>query len=175
MSQSLTLARPYARAAFALARDAGQLPQWADALAFSTRVAADPRVSALLGHPALSAEQAVSLLVPQTADGKFADFLALLAENRRLPQLAEIAGLYAQLRAEAEHVTQASVTSAKELSDADEATLVAALERRFGGKVQLACATDESLIGGAVIAVGDVVIDGSLKGKLARLESALIH
>jgi len=175
MSQSLTLARPYARAAFALARDAACLAEWADALAFSTRVAADPQVSALLGHPALTAEQAVSLLVPQAADSKFSEFLALLAENRRLSQLAEIAGLYAQLRAEAEGIIQATVTSAKTLSDAEETQLVVALERRFGGKIQLACATDESLIGGAVIAVGDVVIDGSVKGKLARLQSALIH
>jgi len=175
MSQSLTLARPYARAAFALARDAGSLPEWADALAFSARVAADPKVSALLGNPALTAEQAVSLLVPQKADSKFSEFLTLLAENRRLPQLAEITGLYAQLRAEAEGVIQATVTSAKTLSDAEEAQLAAALERRFGGKVELACAVDESLIGGAVIAVGDVVIDGSVKGKLARLQSALIH
>jgi len=175
MSQSLTLARPYARAAFALARDAGALPKWADALAFSAQIAAHPQVSALLGNPALSAQQAVSLLLPQAADEKYSGFLTLLAENRRLPQLAEITGLYAQLRAEAEGVTQAVVTSASELSNAEEAQLIAALERRFGGKVQLASAIDESLIGGAVIAVGDVVIDGSVKGKLARLQSALVH
>jgi len=175
MSQSLTLARPYARAAFALARDAGRLPEWADALAFSARVAAEPTVSALLGNPALTSQQAVTLLAPQAADGKFSEFLTLLADNRRLPQLAEITGLYAQLRAEAEGVTQAVVTSASALSDAELATLTAALERRCGGKVQLETKIDESLIGGAVIALGDVVIDGSLKGKLARLQSTLIH
>jgi len=175
MSQSLTLARPYARAAFALARDAGQLNGWADALAFSARVAAEPKVAALLGNPALTEAQAVSLLAPPAEDGKFADFLALLAENRRLAQLPDIVALFAQLRAEAEGVTQAAVTSARELSLDDEQQLIAALQRKFGGTIELASAIDESLIGGAVIAIGDVVIDGSIKGKLARLHSALIH
>ncbi|ATD66113.1 MULTISPECIES: F0F1 ATP synthase subunit delta [Luteimonas] len=175
MSQAMTIARPYARAAFAIARDGGQFAPWSDALAFSARVAADPQAAALLGHPALSHDDAVALLAPEGADARFAEFLALLATNGRLAQLPEIAGLYEELRAEAEHVVLATVTSATELPEAEVEQIRAALKRRFGREVQVETAVDASLIGGAVISAGDVVIDGSLKGKLARLQSALAH
>jgi F-type H+-transporting ATPase subunit delta len=169
MSQALTLARPYARAAFSLARDAGTLPAWSQALAFAARVAADPQVAAVLGHPKLSAADAVALLAPDGAGEAFGNFLGLLFDNRRLSLLPEIAGLYDELRFEAERVVKAKVTSA-ELE-----TIKAALRRRFGRDVEVEAAVDESLIGGAVIDAGDVVIDGSIKGKLGRLEAALSH
>ena len=175
MSQSLTLARPYARAAFSLAQDSGSLPAWSDALAFAAQVAADPRVSGLLGNPNLSDADAVTLLSPQAADEAFGRFLALLAENRRLPLLPEIAGLYDTLRFDAERVVKATVTSAIELPASELETIKAALARRFGRAVEIETAVDASLIGGAVIAAGDVVIDGSLKGKLGRLGAALSH
>ena len=175
MSQALTLARPYARAAFSLARDAGTLPAWSQALAFAARVAADPQVAALLGHPKLSAADAVALLAPDGAGEAFANFLGLLFENRRLPLLPEIAGLYDELRFEAERVVKAKVTSAVILPLAEMEKIEAALKRRFGRDVEIETAIDESLIGGAVIDAGDVVIDGSLKGKLGRLETALSH
>ena len=175
MSQALTLARPYARAAFALARDAGTLPAWSDALALAARVAADPRVSALLGNPKLTRADTVALLAPEGAGETFANFLGLLFENRRLPLLPEIAGLYDGLRSEAERVVKARVTSAAALPAAELETIKAALRRRFGRDVELETAVDAGLIGGAVIDAGDVVIDGSLKGKLGRLQAALSH
>ena len=175
MSQALTLARPYARAAFSLARDAGTLPAWSQALAFAARVAADPQVAALLGHPKLSAADAVALLAPEGAGEAFGNFLGLLFDNRRLPLLPEIAGLYDELRFEAERVVKAKVTSAVILPLAEMEKIEAALKRRFGRDVEIETAIDESLIGGAVIDAGDVVIDGSLKGKLGRLETALSH
>ena len=175
MSQALTLARPYARAAFAIARDAGKLPGWSDALGFAARVAADPRVAALLGHPRLGRDDAVALLAPDGADAVFADFLGLLFDNRRLPLLPEIAGLYDELRLESERVIKAKVTSAAALPAAELESIKAALKKRFGREVEIETAVDASLIGGAVIDAGDVVIDGSLKGKLGRLEAALSH
>lgn len=171
----MTIARPYARAAFALARDDGQFAQWSDALAFAARVAADPQAAALLGHPALSDEDAVALIAPQDVDGKLAGFFALLAGNGRIAALPEIAGLFEELRADAEHIVRATVTSATAMPDAEVEAIRAALVRRFGRQVQIETAVDAHLIGGAVIAAGDVVIDGSLKGKLARLQSALAH
>lgn len=175
MSQALTLARPYARAAFAIAKDAGAFAAWSDALGFAARVAADPQASVVLGHPALAREQAVELLSPEGAAPAFRDFLALLADNRRLVLLPEIAGLYEELRAEAEHVVKATVTSATVLPSGELDTIKAALKQRFGREVEVETAVDESLIGGAVIAAGDVVIDGSLRGKLSRLQTALAH
>ncbi len=173
MSQNLTLARPYARAAFALARDAGRTEPWSQALAFAARVAADPQVSALLGHPLLSAADAAGLVAIDGADEAVQRFLALLADNRRLALLPEIAGLYEELRADADRVVKAKVTSASDLPAAELESIKAALVKRFGRQVEVETAVDASLIGGAVIDAGDVVIDGSLKGKLARLQNAL--
>ena len=134
MSQSLTLARPYARAAFAASSNDGRAASWSQALAFAAQVAADPRVQALLSHPQLE-----------------------------------------QLRAEAEQIVKARVTAASELPAAELESIRAALKRRFGREVEIETAIDPSLIGGAVIDAGDVVIDGSLKGKLERLQGALAH
>ncbi len=173
MSQYLTLARPYARAAFAAASGAGQAAAWSQALALVTRIAADPTVEALLNHPQLSAADAASLLAVDGAGDEFGRFIELLASNRRLPLLAEITGLFEQLRAEAEHIVKARVTAANELPASELESIRLALKRRFGREVELETAIDESLIGGAVISAGDVVIDGSLKGKLSRLQSAL--
>lgn len=173
MSQNLTLARPYARAAFSLARENGQTAQWSQALAFATRVAADPQAQVLLAHPQLSSADAVALVAPEGANEDFVRFLGLLSENRRLPLLADIAGLFEQQRAEAERVVKAKVTAASALPPGELDTIRAALRKRFGREVEIETAIDESLIGGAVIDAGDVVIDGSLKGKLAQLQTAL--
>jgi len=175
MSQALTLARPYARAAFSLARDAGSLPAWSDALAFAAHVAADPRVASLLGNPNLTQADAVGLLAPEQPNPVFGDFLGLLFENRRLSLLPEIAGLYDELRSEAERVVKAKVTSAVILPLVEMGKIEEALRRRFGRDVEIETAIDESLIGGAIIDAGDVVIDGSLKGQLGRLRTALSH
>ena len=175
MSQALTLARPYARAAFSLARDAGALPVWSDALAFAARVAVDPQVAAALGNPKLTSADAVTLLAPEGANEAFGNFLGLLFDNRRLTLLPEIAGLYDALRFDAERIVKAKITSAVLLPLAELDSITAALKRRFGRDVEVETALDESLIGGAVIDVGDVVIDGSLKGKLARMQAALAH
>ncbi|WP_140727224.1 F0F1 ATP synthase subunit delta [Pseudomonas sp. Hp2] len=175
MSQALTLARPYARAAFAVARDEGGLAAWSQALRFSAQVAADPRVAGLLANPELDRSQAIALLAPEAAGESFVRFLGVLAQAGRLALLPEVAGLYDQLRAEAERVVKATVTSAGELSQAELDKIVAALKKRFGREVEVTTAVDASLIGGAVIDVGDVVIDGSLKGKLARLQNSLAN
>ncbi|MFN3841864.1 MAG: F0F1 ATP synthase subunit delta [Rehaibacterium terrae] len=176
MSHAITLARPYARAAFALARDHGGLPAWSQALGFAAQAVSDARVAALLGHPKLAHEALVDLISPPgEVDPVFRRFLATLAENRRLPLLPEIAALYEQLRAEAERVVKARVTSATALDAAALDKLKASLKRRFGREVELTTAVDPALIGGAVIDAGEVVIDGSLRTKLARLQSTLAH
>ncbi|WP_457096786.1 F0F1 ATP synthase subunit delta [Lysobacter sp. P5_B9] len=175
MSQALTLARPYARAAFALARDTGAYAPWSNALAFAARVAADPQVAGLLGSPKLTNADAVSLLAIDGASDAMRSFLDLLAVNRRLALLPEIAGLFEELRAEAERVVKARITSATAMGDGELEGIKAALKKRLGRDVEIETAVDASLIGGAVIDAGDVVIDGSLKGKLGRLQSALTN
>lgn len=175
MSQALTLARPYARAAFSLAQEGGHAASWSQALGLAARIAADPQVAALLGNPKLTHADAVTLLSTDDAGGNFGNFLALLADNRRLPLLPEIAGLFEELRAEADRIVKAKVTSATELPAGELDTIKAALKKRFGREVEVETAIDASLIGGAVIDAGDVVIDGSLRGKLSRLQTALAN
>ena len=173
MSQTLTLARPYARAAYQAARETGTTTAWSEALAFAARVAADPRVDTLLGDPRLSRADAVALLSPTGASEGVGGFLGLLAQNGRMKLLPEIAGLFEQFRAEAEKIVRAKITSAAPMTQAELDTLVAALKRRFGREVEVEASIDESLIGGAVIDAEEVVIDGPVKGKLARLSAAL--
>ena len=134
MSQALTLARPYARAAFGAGHDQGRLDAWSQALAFSAQVASDPRVSGLLLNPQLADGDAVALLAPPDADAAYTRFLALLAQAGRLPLLVEVAGLFEQLRAEDQRVVRATVTSATALSASQVEDLRAALKRRFGVK-----------------------------------------
>jgi F-type H+-transporting ATPase subunit delta len=174
MSNALTLARPYARAAFALARDHGRLPQWSSLLGFAATVAADPRVRSLLSHPLLVTEQLTELLLPPgEIDPNFRQYIALLAENDRLTLLPEIAGLYEQARADEERTLRVRITSAVPLSADDIERLAAPLRSRFGREIVVSHDTDPALIGGAVIDAGEVVIDGSVRGKLARLEARL--
>lgn len=175
MSQALTLARPYARAAFSLAQGNGASASWSQALGLAARIAADPQVAALLGNPRLTHADAVTLLSTDSAGESFGNFLALLADNRRLPLLPEIAGLFDELHAEANRVVKAKVTSATELPAGELDGIRIALKKRFGREVDIETAVDASLIGGAVIDAGDVVIDGSLKGKLERLQTALAN
>jgi F-type H+-transporting ATPase subunit delta len=173
MSNALTLARPYARAAFALAHEHGRLPAWSGLFAFAALAVADPRVGSVLGDPKVPAQALVELLAPDAADVEFRSLLALLAENRRLALLPEIAGLYETLRAEQERVVKAKVTSAVALDAAQIEQIKRSLGKRFGREVAVETALDPALIGGAVIDAGDVVIDGSVRTKLARLGAAL--
>lgn len=176
MSQAFTLARPYARAAFALAREHGDLGGWSKALAAAAQLSLDHRVVGLVEHPSLSADEAAGLVAPPgDLSASFLQFLAVLAENRRLVLLPEITALFEVFRAEAQKIVRAKVTSATLLDAVAVSKLRDALRARFHQDVELETAIDEGLIGGAVIDTGDVVIDGSVRGKLARLESALTH
>jgi F-type H+-transporting ATPase subunit delta len=174
MSHALTLARPYARAAFALARDHGRLPQWSSLLGFVATVASDERVRSLLRHPLLAADELLGLLLPPgDIDPNFRQFVEVLAENGRLPLLPEIAALYEQARADEERTVRVRITSATPLSDDELQRLAAPLKARFGREVVVSHDTDPELIGGALIDAGEVVIDGSIRGKLQRLQAQL--
>jgi F-type H+-transporting ATPase subunit delta len=118
-----------------------------------------------------------SLFVRQDepSDSAFARFLGVLADNRRLRELPEIAALFEQMKREAEHVLKVHVRSAVPLDDGEAARLVEALKRRFNSDIQLERSVDPSVLGGAVIDAGETVIDGSLKSRLAKLETALTN
>lgn len=175
MSQTTTLARPYARALFMAAKEAGIQNEVSAALAFSAYAVGIPRVTDLLGDPRISAVQLLDLIGHPEAPDTVRGFLAVLAENGRLALLPEVYALYQALRAESERVLKATVTSAEPLSADSLRSLTEALKRRFGGEVDVSTAVDAALIGGAVIDAGDVVIDGSVRNKLQRLNASLAN
>jgi len=176
MSQTLTLARPYARAVFKMAREQQRMPQWSNLLNWSARAVAEPAVQSLLGNPGVSPQALTGIVVPPgDIDPLFQQFLSVLADTRRLDVLPEIAGLFDALRAEEERTVRATITSANPLAEDEVAKLRASLVKRFGREVVVTTAVDPALIGGAVIDAGDVVIDGSLRSKLERLGAALAN
>jgi F-type H+-transporting ATPase subunit delta len=176
MAERLTIARPYAKAAFEAARASKQLAAWSRALMATAAGVADPAVQALLGSPRLPKSQLAQIFI-ELVEGEIgangANFIRLLADNRRLGLLPEIAQGFEALRAEAERTVEASVVSAAPLDDAARAALVSALKKRLDREVTLKCETDPRLIGGAVIRAGDLVIDGSVRSKLERLSHVL--
>jgi F-type H+-transporting ATPase subunit delta len=173
--EPLTLARPYARAAFELASEQHALGEWASKLAFAAEVADDAQTASLFGDPRIAPAQLASLFLPEgePTDSPFARFVGTLAENHRLRALPEIAALFEQLKREAEHVLKVRVRSAAPIEADEVARLREALKRRFNRDIELEQALDPSVLGGAVIDAGEMVIDGSVRGRLARLESAL--
>ena len=177
MAQAITLARPYARAAFEVAHEAGALAVWSQALSFAAEVAKDARVVDLNGDPRVLSAQLVALHLPEgsTADSAFGKFLGEMAEHRRMTLLPEVADLYETYKRESESQLLVKVTSAMALETAQTEQLKASLKRRFKRDIDLETQVDPSLLGGVVIDTGSEVIDGSARGRLARLASALTH
>ena len=178
MAEKTTIARPYAQAAFDLAQGAGDLKGWSAMLQFVAMVAEDATMNCLIGNPSVQRDKLVNLIIDICGDklneaGK--NFVRVLGENKRLDVLTEIAVLYEQQRAEAEKSVEAEVTSAFKLSDAQIARFAEALKKRLGRDVHLVAKIDESIIGGAIVQAGDLVIDGSVSGQLNKLSHALMR
>jgi F-type H+-transporting ATPase subunit delta len=172
MAYKTTIARPYAKAAFEEARADGGLAAWSDALHVAADVVGDARVQQLLGNPHVTPEELAQLIVGIAGERlgeQGRNFVLTLADNRRLECLPEIATLFDELKDAAQGVADVTVTSAVPLNEAQQGRLREALARRLKREVRLHCATDPSLIGGAVVRAGDLVIDGSLRARLERM------
>lgn len=171
-----TLARPYAEAVFRLARERKSLGPWSEMLKLAAAVARDPQMNRLIDNPRVPRERFVEFFLDvcgKKLDPDGANFIRLLTENRRIQLLPEIAALYETLRAEAETRVEAEVVSAAAVSAEQLQTIAAALKKRLGRDVSLATRLDPSLVGGIVIRAGDLVIDGSVRGKLGALATHL--
>ena len=176
MAELTTLARPYAKAAYLFAREQQKLPQWERALGLLAQVVEEPAMVAFLGRPELDAAKRVQALAGvcgDALDGAQANFLTLLAEHHRLGLLPHVFAAYRALLAEAEQTVDVELVSAYALDDAATQKLVAALKKRLGRQVRINSRVDASLLGGVVIRAGDTVIDGSVRGRLARLTEQL--
>jgi len=176
MAENVTLARPYAEAVFALARENGALEAWSAVLERLSVIAADPQVLACLGNPSLKQAQVIQLLLESAGvsdSAEQANFVRMLVENSRAQVLPEIAELFKTLKSAHDSIKDAVVTSAFALDDAALARLTADIEAHFKSKVRVSVVIDPELIGGVRIAVGDEVIDASVRGKLAAMTAAL--
>lgn len=176
MAERATIARPYAKAALASARSANALGAWSEALKTACAIIADARVKALVRDPKLTSAAVAGFFI-EVAGGRFdagmQNFIRVLAENHRLPLLPEIATLYEAARSEIENTVDVEVVSAVALDAAQAEKLSAAVATRLKKRVRMHNSVDPALLGGAVIRAGDLVIDGSIKGRLERLGTAL--
>ncbi len=176
MAEKATIARPYARAAFEFAQAGGNLRQWSESLAVAAAVVSDASFARLLNHPRIKPTQLVELIADVAGsqlDSSVRNFISTLAQNRRLGLLPYIASMYEVLRAEVEGMADVEVISAVPLEAAQQQRLTTALQTRLKRTVRLHCSVDASLMGGAIVRSGDLVIDGSVKERLARLASTL--
>ncbi len=172
MAELITLARPYAKAAFEVARSAKDLDSWSSSLALAAVLTQQSSVAKLLESPTLTAEQKATVLTDLCGDeinAKVKSFIAVLAENKRLDLLVSIQELFENLKAQQEKFSDVKVISAFELDDNVEKALAEKLKTVLESDVTLSTTVDNSLLGGVIVRAGDTVIDGSVKGRLNKL------
>jgi F-type H+-transporting ATPase subunit delta len=176
MAELTTIARPYAEAAFRLARDRNELPVWSEMLRFVSAVTADPRIASALESPKLTGADKESLLLSvcgERIDALGRNFVRVLVEADRVTVLPQIAALFETLKNDADGVALARIETAFPLSDAQLAELKSALEKHFRKTIEATVSVDPALIGGARITVGDTVIDGTIQAQLSAMATQL--
>lgn len=176
MAELTTLARPYAKAVFAQASEKGALDSWSADLALLAACTSEPAVVEFLKHPSFTAQQQAQTVIDVCGDKlteAAKNLVVVLAENKRLELLPEVTELYEELKAQLQNTVDVVVTSAYPLSDAQSQQLEKALKAKLNRDIRMSSEVDESIIGGAIIRAGDLVIDGSLTGKLSKLAEAM--
>ena len=178
MAESITVARPYTKAAFETALAQGDLGSWSEFLNMAAAVVADPSLAQVLDNPELTAAEKAQL-VTDVVNGSHPvsqqaqNFLNLLAENKRLSLLPEVSSLYEALKANQEQSVDVSIVSAFDLGNEQQDKLAQALSAMLSREINITSTTDASLLGGVIVHAGDLVIDGSVKGKLGKLAEAM--
>lgn len=173
---STTIARPYAKAAFEFALEKGQLQQWSDLLSILSDISSDLDVQDLVQKPGVSREKLASLFINIAGDridqnGK--NFVDMLANNKRLLALTEIKQTFDEFKAEQEKSLDVSVISFSAMTDSQKELLAQSLKKRLNRDITIDETIDESILGGAIIRAGDLVLDGSVKGKLDKLKNEI--
>ncbi|MFV0820083.1 F0F1 ATP synthase subunit delta [Legionella micdadei] len=179
MSNTTTIARPYAKAIFEHALATRKLSQWSEMLHKLAVAALDEKARQFITSPTATVEQQVDLLMTLFAKEESEEvsfvrnLVILLAQNKRIMLLPDIKAIFEVLRAEQEKTLRVDVISFSELSSAQQERLISSLSHRLQRQVTLILTIDKSLLGGAVIHAGDLVIDGSVRGRLNKLSSDL--
>ena len=176
MSESITLARPYAKAAYEFAKSVDQVATWQTQLAVAAGMAEHDLVADIFTDPNVTDAQLVTLIAGDNqTDEHYTNFIKLMIENDRLSLLPDVAELYQYYYEQDSGAQTVDVYSAAPLSDDQQKRLIEALSRRTGKDINLNIEVDESLMGGAKIYCGDLVIDGTLSGKIERLKTELFN
>jgi F-type H+-transporting ATPase subunit delta len=175
MAELNTVARPYTKAVFEFARDAGTIQNWSESLNDAAQVASDDVMKSILGNPALTSDAKADAFISvlDNLDDSGQNFIRLLAENKRLALIPEIAVQFEQLKANQESNVEIDVTTAYELDEQQQQKLTQALSAKLGRDVALSSTIDKSILGGVVIRTQDLVIDGSVRAKIAKLAEVL--
>lgn len=177
MSEAITVARPYALAAFDEAHKNNDLKGWSDVLQTAAGTVENAQVRTLVTSPRVQKQKLQDLFLALCGGDKLSkqagNFIKVLVESQRLILLPEIAAMFEVMRAEAEKSVDVVVTSAFDLNDAQKQKITAAMKKRLGREIRLACETNPKLLGGIVIRAGDKVIDGSARTHLTELANAL--
>jgi len=176
MAELITLARPYAKAAFEYARANKALDVWSSSLAVVASVVQQPAVEELLDSPTATSEQKAATLFDlcgEELDKKVSNFVTVISDNKRLGLLKEVQQLFEDFKSQQEKFADITVSTAFELDSAVEKMLADKLSETLESEVSLSAVVDKSLIGGVVIRAGDTVIDGSVRGRLAKLAEAI--
>ncbi len=181
MSDFETAARPYAKAIYELASEQDNLQFWSDVLQLAAQVAADEDMQALITSPSVEDKQLSELFVSVLSTVKDApeinqevkNLLSLLVENGRLLSLDAIHVVYEELKQIAEGIVEVKITSARKLTVKQEKEIASQMKKRLGKEISISVEIDQSLIAGAIIKAGDLVIDGSALGRLSKLTSIL--
>ena len=176
MAESITIARPYAKASFEAAKANSALDIWSSMLAYASAIAKDENMVVVLDHPALTSKAKADAFCDVCGDklndqGK--NLIHVLSENDRIGLLPDIASLFEALKAQLEHSVDVIVESAFDLGSEQQEKLAQALSKKLDRKVNVTSTVNESLMGGAIIRANDLVIDASVKGKLAKLAEAV--
>lgn len=176
MAELTTLARPYARAAFESALESSTLTDWSEALALLAAISGESAVNALVASPKLTSTEKSKKII-EVCGGKLnqgqQNFVANLADYGRLPLLPEISVLFELYKANQEKSVDVNIETAFELSETQTRELAASLKKTLARDVELSASVNKDLLGGVFIRAGDTVIDGSIRGRLQKLASAM--
>jgi F-type H+-transporting ATPase subunit delta len=175
MSELITLARPYAKAAYEFAKSVDKVTQWQNQLAIAAGMAEHDVVADIFSNPNVTDGELVTLIAGDNKDEHYQNFIKLMIENDRLTLLPDVAQLYQHYYEEDSGAQTVEVYAAAPLTDDQQKRLIEALSKRTGKDISLQIEVDETLLGGAKIYCGDLVIDGTLGGKVERLKTELFN
>jgi F-type H+-transporting ATPase subunit delta len=176
MSELTTAARPYAKAVFELAESSGALDSWSEQLGALASIASAEGSAELLNNPKINVAQKIETFKELAGGGlndQSINLLKSLGENNRFVLLPDMASLFETMKSESQGEVEGEIIAAAPMSEAQEGAIVTALEKRLGRKVKLVTKIDETLLGGAVVRIGDLVIDGSLHGRFQSMKAAM--